>query len=59
VRRWRYGYCNVYRRNNLKIKLQFKVDSNLKKITGNIFSKDKTIKVKAGQKIQGKIDFRK
>ena len=43
----------------INIEKKIKLDSNLKKITGIIFSKDKTIKVKAGQKIQGKIDFRK
>ena len=37
---------------------ELKLQSNTKKITGNIFSKNKVIKVKSGQKIQGKINLK-
>jgi|TARA_B100000282_G_C31502798_1_gene385789 hypothetical protein len=42
----------------LHIKRKLELKSNSKKISGNIFSKNKIIKVKSGQKIQGKIDLK-
>ena len=42
----------------LHVERKFKLKSNSKKISGNIFSKNKIIKVKFGQKIQGKIDLK-
>ena len=42
----------------LHFERKLKLQSNTKKITGNIFSRDRIIKVKSGQKIQGKIDFK-
>tara|TARA_B100001996_G_scaffold332291_1_gene281333 strand:- start:827 stop:988 length:162 start_codon:yes stop_codon:yes gene_type:complete len=41
--------------NNMKLSLS----SKSRKISGNLFSKGKTIAVKSGQKIHGKISFKK
>ena len=42
----------------LHIERKLELHSNSKKITGKIFSKNKIIKVKSGQKIQGKIELK-
>ena len=42
----------------LHVERKLELKSNSKKISGNIFSKKKIIKVKSGQKIQGKIDLK-
>ena len=42
----------------LHVERKLEIQSNSKKITGNIFSKNKIIKVKSGRKIQGKIDLK-
>tara|TARA_B100000963_G_C22481806_1_gene605081 strand:+ start:758 stop:913 length:156 start_codon:yes stop_codon:yes gene_type:complete len=42
----------------LHVERKLKLQSNSKKITGNIFSKNKIIQVKFGQKIQGKINIK-
>jgi len=42
----------------LHVGIKLKLQSNSKKIAGNIFPKNKIIKVKSGQKIQGKIELK-
>ena len=39
--------------------IKIKINSNIKEVKGNLFKKNNILKVKAGNEIKGKINFKK
>ena len=39
--------------------IKIKINSNIKEVKGNLFKKNNIVKVKAGNAIKGKINFKK
>ena len=50
---------NIKREKILMKQIKIKINSNVKEVKGNLFKKNNIVKVKAGNVIKGKINFKK